>query len=86
MRPGGTFCGCFYVMGEHKRTDWFVRHIYEKAGFFTPPYETVSSLKKRLEQMYTAVTLENVKGIAWFVCRKEAKTETENEEQKETKA
>ena len=63
-----------------------LRHIYEKAGFFTPPYETVSSLKKWLEHMYTAVTLENVKGIAWFVCRKEAKTETENEEQKETKA
>ena len=20
LRPGGTFCGCFYVMGEHKRT------------------------------------------------------------------
>ena len=86
LKPGGTFCGCFYVADEHKRTDWFVRHIYEKAGFFTPPYETVSSLKKRLEHMYTAVTLENVKGIAWFVCRKEAKTETENEEQKETKA
>ena len=25
-------CGCFYVKGEHKRTDWFVRHVYEKAG------------------------------------------------------
>ena len=70
LRPSGTFCGCFYVKGEHKRTDWFVRHVYEKAGFFTPPYETVSSLKKRLENMYAAVTLENVKGIAWFVCRK----------------
>ena len=34
LRPGGTFCGCFYVMGEHKRTDWFVRHVYEKTGFF----------------------------------------------------
>lgn len=33
LRPGGTFCGCFYVMGEHKRTDWFVRHVYEKTGF-----------------------------------------------------
>ena len=72
LRPGGTFCGCFYVMGEHKRTDWFVRHVYEKTGFFTPPYETASSLKKRLERMYAAVTLGTVKGIAWFVCRKEA--------------
>ena len=34
LKPGGTFCGCFYVKGEQKRTDWFVRHVYEKAGFF----------------------------------------------------
>ena len=51
LKPGGTFCGCFYVRGEHKRTDWFVRHVYEKAGFFTPPYETASSLKARLDGM-----------------------------------
>ena len=70
LRPGGTFCGCFYVMGEHKRADWFVRHIYEKAGFFTPPYETASSLKARLERMYAAVALGNVKSMAWFACRK----------------
>ena len=24
LRPGGTFCGCLYVAGEQKRTDWFV--------------------------------------------------------------
>ena len=70
LKPGGTFCGCFYVKGEQKRTDWFVRHVYEKAGFFTPPYETASSLKNRLERMYAAVTLENVKSMALFVCRK----------------
>ena len=70
LRPGGTFCGCFYVKGEQKRTDWFVRHVYEKAGFFTPPYETVDSLKVQLEEMYDAVEIGNVKGIAWFVCRK----------------
>ena len=29
---------------------WFVRHIYEKTGFFTPPYETTASLKKRLKK------------------------------------
>ena len=70
LRPGGTFCGCFYVKGEHKRTDWFVRHVYEKAGFFTPPYETVSSLKARLDGMYTDVDMGNLKSMAWFVCRK----------------
>ena len=78
LRPGGTFCGCFYVTGEHKLTDWFVRHIYEKAVFFTPPYETVSGLKNRLEKMYTVVTLGTVKGIAWFVCRKEVKPKSDS--------
>ena len=70
LKPGGTFCGCFYVKDEHRRTDWFVRHVYEKTGFFTPPYETASSLKNRLERMYAAVTLGNVKSMAWFICRK----------------
>ena len=70
LRPGGTFCGCFYVKDEHKRTDWFVRHVYEKAGFFTPPYETVSSLKARLDGMYADVDMGNLKSMAWFVCRK----------------
>ena len=70
LKPGGTFCGCFYVRGEHKRTDWFVRHAYEKAEFFTPPYETVSSLKARLDGMYTDVDMGNLKSMAWFVCRK----------------
>ena len=70
LKPGGTFCGCFYVRDEQKRTDWFIRHIYEKAGFFTPPYETVSSLKARLDGMYTDVDMGNLKSMAWFVCRK----------------
>ena len=59
-----------YVKGEQKRTDWFVRHVYEKAGFFTPPYETASSLKARLDGMYADVDMRNLKSMAWFVCRK----------------
>ena len=70
LRPGGIFCGCFYVRDEQKRTDWFIRHIYEKAGFFTPPYETALNLRKVLEKRYAAVTLGTVKSVAWFVCRK----------------
>ena len=69
LKPGGTFCGCFYVEGEHKRTDWFCRHVYEKTGFFTPPYETAASLKNRLERMFADVTFGTEKGIAWFVCK-----------------
>lgn len=70
LKLGGIFCGCFYVQGEYARTDWFIRHMYEKAGFFTPPYETVFSLRTRLERVYTEVCVGNLKSIAWFRCRK----------------
>lgn len=70
LKPGGIFCGCFYVQGAFARTDWFIRNLYQPMKFFTPPYETVGSLQRRLEEMYDAVEIGNVKGIAWFVCRK----------------
>ena len=70
LRPGGTFCDCFYVQGGCRRTDWFVRHVYEKAKFFTPPYETADSLKARLKGLYAEAEVGSLKGIAWFVCRK----------------
>lgn len=70
LRPGGTFCGCFYVAGEFSRTDWFIRHLYQPMKFFTPPYETMHSLTARLQEMYETVEIGHVKSIAWFVCRK----------------
>lgn len=73
LKPGGMFCGCFYVKGEHGRTDWCIRHLYERAKFFTPPYETVDSLRTRLERMYQTVEVGNLKSIAWFACHKAEK-------------
>lgn len=72
LKPGGTFCGCFYVKGKYPRTDWFIRHAYEPAKFFTPPYETVTSLQARLNSLYETAKVGSLKGIAWFVCRKGA--------------
>lgn len=70
LKRGGVFCGCFYVEGCSKRTDRFVRRLYQPLKFFTPPYETMDSLSARLESMYSQVELGNVKSMAWFVCRK----------------
>ena len=70
LKPGGVFCGCFYIRGETRRTDWFIRHFYEPGGFFTPPFETAGSLKKRLESFYASTTLDTVKSMACFCCRK----------------
>ncbi|MGI6342430.1 MAG: class I SAM-dependent methyltransferase [Bacteroidales bacterium] len=70
LKNGGVFCGCFYVTGICKRTDWFIRHIYQPLKFFTPPYETIESLNMRLKSMYSQVKIDHVKSIAWFICRK----------------
>ena len=70
LRPGGTFCGCFYVKGENRRTDWFVEKLYTPRGFFTPPYETVVSLRQRLTGMYAQAAVETVEAMACFTCRK----------------
>lgn len=70
LKPGGIFCGCFYVKGENKRTDWFIEKIYTPKGYFTPPYETAHSLEKRLKTMYRKAEVKTVEGMAAFRCRK----------------
>lgn len=70
LKPGGVFCGCFYVRGENRRTDWFIDKFYTPKGFFTPPYETADSLRRRLEGLYDRVTVETVESMACFQCEK----------------
>lgn len=70
LKPGGTFCGCFYIRGGCSRTDWFIKHLYQPKGFFTPPYETEDSLRERLEGMYTRSEVSHVDGIGCFKCVK----------------
>lgn len=72
LRPGGIFCGCFYIEGQQQRTDWMIRHFYIPKGFFTPPFETASSLEKRLKRTYGEVTLNTVGSMACFRCVKKA--------------
>ena len=70
LKPGGTFCGCFYIKEEFKRTDWFVKHMYVPKGFFTPPFETKESLKNRLESLYSDVKVQTVNAEGIFCCVK----------------
>lgn len=70
LKKGGTLCGCFAVVGESKRTDWFLTKLYTKMGYCTPPFETKESLEKRLNSMYSEVHIETVKSMACFRCIK----------------
>lgn len=70
LKPGGIFCGCFYIKGGCSRTDWFIKHLYQPLGFFTSPYETKESLKRRLSALYRKSQIISVEGISCFRCRK----------------
>ena len=70
LKPGGIFCGCFYIAEQSKRTDWFINHLYVPKGFFTPPFDTSATLYKRLSSLYEGVKLETVESMACFTCRK----------------
>ena len=70
LKKGGTFCGCFYIQGGCKRTDRFIKKLYVPKGFFTPPFETVDSLRERLAGMYEEVSVSSVEGMGCFRCRK----------------
>ena len=70
LKKGGTFCGCFYIQGEKKRTDWFCKHVLTPKGSFTPPYETKQSLKIRLSQLYEDVELKNINAVGILCCKK----------------
>ena len=70
LKPGGVFCGCFYIKGQNKRTDWFIEKLYVPKGFFTPPFETVDSLKHRLSSLYVKVEVQTVESMACITCRK----------------
>lgn len=71
LKPGGVFCGCFYIAGKNGRTDWFVNKLYTPKGFFTPPYETEESLRRRLTGMYKTVHIQTVEAMACFCCQKQ---------------
>ena len=83
LKPGGTFCGCFYIAGECARTDWMIQHIYVPKGYFTPPFETLDSLKARLMGSYVNGALSTVRSMACFVCHKPEHAQAKRAAEKE---
>ncbi len=70
LKKGGIFCGCTYIEGECKRTDWFINKMYVQKGYFNPPFDTKDTLYKRLSRMYQAAKVETVISEACFECVK----------------
>lgn len=73
LKPGGLFCGCYYIKGERAVADFLIRGILERKGFFIPPYDTVEEAQARLRLLYgTHVQVENFRSMFVFKCVKPA--------------
>ena len=70
LKPGGDFIACFYIRGKSKRTDWLVKNILAKKGWFTPPFQTEDELRDILQKLYTKIDLHVDGSMVYFHCMK----------------
>ena len=70
LKPGGRFIACFYIKGKSGITDWLVRNILAKKGWFTPPFPTEEQLRDILRRLYTDIDLHLDGSMVYFRCTK----------------
>lgn len=70
LKPGGDFIACFYIKGKSKRTDWLVKNILSKKGWFTPPFQTEEELKEILDKLYQIIDIHIDGSMVYFHCKK----------------
>jgi len=57
LKKDGTFIACFYIKRKSRITDWLVKNILSKKGWFTPPFHTENELKIILEKLYRNIDI-----------------------------
>ena len=70
LKNGGIFIACFYIKGKSKITDWLVKNILSKKGWFTPPFHTENELRSILCKLYSNVEMSIDGSIVYFKCTK----------------
>ena len=70
LKTGGRLVGCFCIQGESRRTDWLMKRILSRKGWFTPPFETFESLRTRLESGYRLDEYRKEGSIVYFFVTK----------------
>jgi len=70
LKPGGRLVGCFCIQGESRRTDWLMKRILSRKGWFTPPFETFDSLMERLAAGYRLDEYHKEGSIVYFAVTK----------------
>ena len=70
LKSGGVFCGCSYICGAAKRTDFLVSAVLAKKGWFTKPFLTAAELKASLKTHYADVAVQSDHAMDVFRCTK----------------
>lgn len=70
LKDGGSFIACFYVKGEGKTTDWLVKNILAKKGWFTPPFQSKSDVTETLNKLFKQVDINIDGSMIYFKCVK----------------
>ncbi len=70
LKPGGKFIACFYIKDESNITDWLVKNILARKGWFTPPFPGKEQLKKILSHLYKDIDIHIDGSMVYFCCTK----------------
>ena len=70
LKPGGDFIACFYLKGKSKRTDWLVKNVLAKKGWFSPPFQTEEELRTVLQELYKETDIHADGSMVYFHCIK----------------
>lgn len=70
LKPSGELLACFYVAGEQKAADWLAKTVMTRMGWFTPPFDTVNDVRKRLEPYYDILDFHVEGAMLYFRARK----------------
>lgn len=70
LKHGGIFIACFYIKDKSRITDWLVKNILAKKGWFSPPFQNEEELKDTLGKMYKQTNLNVDGSMAFFCCVK----------------
>lgn len=70
LKPGGKFIACFYIKGESRVTDWLVKNILAKKGWFSPPFQTEKELRDILQKLYKETDIYVDGSMVYFRCVK----------------
>ena len=70
LKPGGKLIACFYIKGKSGITDWLVKNILSRKGWFTPPFPTEEQLRNILHRLYQDIDFHVDGSMVYFCCTK----------------